>query len=127
MRYAIFAVMAATRCAPLPASIPVSYPATLDVNFDEVESGRCNPAINGYVISFRGAEELVKGVRRTQRDAAVKVIEAERDRDIARARLEESAADKPWALVGKIGTAGIAGAAIVAAIVAIANAFGGTK
>lgn len=133
MRFARFAIAVAGLCscvsmAPRLAP-PVTYPATMEVDFTEIPPERCSPVLDGLFVSHDGATDLVRGMRRAERDCAVRVLEADRDmhiaqfeRDALKREIEQQDSNRSWALVGKLGVAGIVIGSIVAGVAIIYQA-----
>ncbi len=120
MRSIVFALAATalSDCARASTLLaPQTYPATLAVAWDCVDAD--------------AQADLVRGIERTERDAALRVIEAEKNEGLAKAQLQKAQIDaesnKAWSLIGKFGVVGIAIGAVVGGVLAIANAFGSQK
>lgn len=121
---------ASSKIQPVAASAPASY----EVDFSEIKKGQCNPELEGYFLSNSGAIDMVRGIRRIERDYKIEIIHKDTEVKICQTKLEsasqelaENSAQKTWALIGKLSTAGIASALIVGGFIAAYNAISGAR
>lgn len=95
-------------CAPrvAPLSAPRLYPATLAVDFDCLDDGL--------------RADLVRGMERERRDAALKIIQAQKNERIAAAKYEEqrtlAESNAVWAAVGRGGAVAVGVAVVLGAV-----------
>jgi hypothetical protein len=132
MRSSVYAILVVSLCdcaaKTSTITVPTLYPATLPVDFIEIPIDRCSPPIDGLYMSHAAAVDLVKGIRHIEHDATLKVLDVDRDLNLCRYELkgfkEELAKDdgnRTWALIGKLGLAGVIVGALVGGAIAIIN------
>lgn len=115
---------------PVASSMPIAY----DDDFLDIPRGRCSPELDGFFVSRDGAIDMVRGIRRIERDYKISIIHKDTEINICQSKLEaarqEMAIDnsqKAWSLIGKLSTAGIASALVVGGFIAAYNAINGAR
>lgn len=125
------AVALLTSCAAQSLTVvdPVRYASTMPVDFDEIPFDRCQPALEGMFLSHEGAIDLVRGMRKVERDYQVQLINQETQLRVCQTKFEASQeelaqneANKTWAAVGKIGTGVVTAIVVTGTVVLLVGA-----
>lgn len=134
MRYVSYAILVASLsdCAVQAASAPAPNSDPMLADFSEIPAERCQPMLDGLYVSHESATELVRGMRRVEHDYQVQAIHLESEKNVCQFDLRQTKEDlahadddRKWALVGKLGVAGIVIGAVVAGVAIIYGAVHG--